>query len=413
MPNAMTQRHLNAHRLSLMNNHKKSFNAEELFDSLSQNEQETIVTELKKREERRDTERYKKLEIAEQCVSNLTLELESIKEEIKKIDEFLFSIKKGGEYNSDEDVIIHKNAIPDLYFKRKQIEQKLLPEANDKLDLVVSEIERLEAREPEFKNQDLEDLLTPILEQRKREDARHRAAEHKEKERKQEKARRETLDRQVEKEDRPLKLSELVLSRGIKHLLHFTPVDNLKSILSKGILSRRKLGFSDFIATDRERLDNWRDWISTSVSFPNYSMLYKKTLHLSNVKGWVIIVISSSVIWELDCMFFPTNAASGTARNRNEERWKSVRAFNEMFGHRHHRQEIPDNFTTDPQAEIMIKNEIPVTYIKGVCVKTRFQHEQLKSMTNLPVAEIPRLFRPRSDHDYWKNSGHKIQPYID
>ena len=85
-----------------------------------------------------------------------------------------------------------------------------------------------------------------------------------------------------------------VEARKICHLVHFTPVENVESIRDKGLLSRSVLDINDleYIYTDEQRLDGGLNWISLSVSFPNYKMFYaKRELLKRKVGGWAVMLI--------------------------------------------------------------------------------------------------------------------------
>ena len=64
----------------------------------------------------------------------------------------------------------------------------------------------------------------------------------------------------------------------VNYLVHFTPIDNLLSIMNKGICPRSYL--SNIRTTDEYRLDGLLDAISFSISFPNYRMLWKKKIEM-------------------------------------------------------------------------------------------------------------------------------------
>ena len=61
----------------------------------------------------------------------------------------------------------------------------------------------------------------------------------------------------------------------------------------------------DYIITDPNRWDNQLNWVSTSISFPNYRMFFSKrqnTYNLENlvgVTGWVILLLDARILWEL------------------------------------------------------------------------------------------------------------------
>lgn len=177
-----------------------------------------------------------------------------------------------------------------------------------------------------------------------------------------------------------------VEARKICHLVHFTPVENVESILGKGLLSRSALDLNDlqYTYTDEQRLDRGLDWISLSVSFPNYKMFYAKRESLKKkVSGWAVLLIKKEALWKLDCRFFPTNAACFGVQKFQDNKYSSVEAFERMFIDFKRNKGIPDYYTTDPQAEVMIRNKVSFEYIDGI------------------EFENSKLFGCRSDYDDW------------
>jgi hypothetical protein len=99
-------------------------------------------------------------------------------------------------------------------------------------------------------------------------------------------------------------MKEIVKNRKIKHLIHFTRIENLKSILSDGIKTRENLEESGkgIIFNDTDRADNCTNAICCSICHPNYKMFYSLRQRDSN-KEWVVIAIKKDIIWKKDCAF--------------------------------------------------------------------------------------------------------------
>ena len=83
-------------------------------------------------------------------------------------------------------------------------------------------------------------------------------------------------------------------------------------------------------------------------------------------------------------------------------KWTSIEAFENMFGHHDQRINLPEWYTTDPQAEVMVFNEIPIRYIEGVAVENECDATNLKSLMNVSVIVRPKLFSWRSDFAHWR-----------
>ena len=207
------------------------------------------------------------------------------------------------------------------------------------------------------------------------------------------------------KQRRKKRIRNRVRAKRISYLTHFTRMDNAASIARNGLLSRDRLkgsGFS-YVHTDEKRLDGMPDHISTSVSFPNYRMFYKYRQAFPS-DNWVVILIRKEALWELDCKFFFNNAAGSKIQSPSHKRWSKVKAFNRMFEEEENRVNIPPRYPTNPQAEVMIKDEIPKEYIEKVAVETSYA----SSLINIPypVEVIVKLFKWRRDYAQWKGGNH-------
>ena len=191
--------------------------------------------------------------------------------------------------------------------------------------------------------------------------------------------------------------------------MHFTEIDNLVSILNNGILSRTRLDKEnyDYRYTDDVRMDGLPDWISTSVSFPNSAMFFKKRKNNETASGWVVIMISSSVLLELDTMFMYTNAANSEIKYKDNDLLSSEKAFSAMFTEKDRQSYIPNNYTTDLQAEIMIKGAIPAKYIDRLIFKN--ENDESPIINDIPrntAYKDPSLFAPRDDYMHWSDRRH-------
>ena len=108
-------------------------------------------------------------------------------------------------------------------------------------------------------------------------------------------------------------MKNIVTQREIKFIWHFTRYENLDSILTNGLLSRKELLQSNtpFIYNDEHRLDRCENSVSCSIEFPNYKMFYPCRQNNSSQK-WILIGVQSTILWDLDCAFCMENAASNS-----------------------------------------------------------------------------------------------------
>lgn len=163
-------------------------------------------------------------------------------------------------------------------------------------------------------------------------------------------------------------IKKIVESRNIKALLHFTRLENIPSILENGLVSRSSIS-AEAIFNDHQRLDERRDTISLSISFPNYLMFYK---YRQDMQGkWCVIGINPAVLWDLECLFCKHNAADSRISSLPDEQLTLPESLADMFvdsdiSPTRADLKLQDCDPTDPQAEVLVKNIIPKEYILGI-----------------------------------------------
>lgn len=210
-------------------------------------------------------------------------------------------------------------------------------------------------------------------------------------------------------------IKNLIYDREITELVHFTHIDNLVSILQRGLHSRLDLAqFCDLTEVrinDFARWDGYKGGISVSISFPNYKLFYK--WNHSDPRKWIVLSIKPEILWMNRCLFFPTNAASSQNKTVPNPKRGSVEALNSLFQdfimgeNRIHRSllNIPDNMPTNPQAEVLVLNPIYPENIKSLhFFDKQVANHWLSSPSDLvPTIDLSRrFFQPRSDYRYWQ-----------
>ena len=170
---------------------------------------------------------------------------------------------------------------------------------------------------------------------------------------------------------------------GIPHLVHFTRCDNLSSILRHGFLSIKdcKEHKIEAFCNDSMRLDAQPDGISLSVTFPNYRMFYKYR-QLATDTDWAVLILSPKILWEKECAFYRCNAADSRMRNLPRELASTPKAFREMF---EAKDSLRDHWLcaydpTDPQAEVMVYEQIEPDLIETVAFETKADKEKWSSV---------------------------------
>lgn len=205
-------------------------------------------------------------------------------------------------------------------------------------------------------------------------------------------------------------IRKIVAQRGIQRLVHFTPFENLPSILEHGLLSRHELNRRrlQYVVVDQERFDRLKDHISLSISFPNYKMFCRKREELQDQvdrdQGWAVLLIDSRVLYELDCLFFKTNASSRCFQDKSNL-WQLATswAFLCMFYEHECRRCIPLWYTTDPQAEVMVKRWVPPQYFLGIAARDQKHWEFLTARLGRDITIVveEELYHQRRDWMYW------------
>lgn len=154
--------------------------------------------------------------------------------------------------------------------------------------------------------------------------------------------------------------------RKIEYFVHFTPLENLESIITKGLMPVSKLEEKHYkyIHNDDARMDQRRDAISLSVSFPNYRLFYVFREKRPELK-WVVLLLDAEEIIKLNPAYFRHNAASAEFVGRDWSRFQGVNSFEEMFGGCRNIL-IPPSYTTSEQAEVMVNCEIPPSLISKI-----------------------------------------------
>ncbi|MGY8896460.1 MAG: DarT ssDNA thymidine ADP-ribosyltransferase family protein [Paraglaciecola sp.] len=156
--------------------------------------------------------------------------------------------------------------------------------------------------------------------------------------------------------------------RGIKELIHFTKIENVRSILDIGLNSKDYNGevAKKHKINDRERFDYRTHMISLSISYPNDKMFYRNRIN-DRCQEWAVLRLSPSILWELDCLFCPLNAASAAISSANDDELSGSHALQQMFNKQTGNLRACD--PTDSQAEILVNSHIPTKYIESVVLE--------------------------------------------
>lgn len=168
------------------------------------------------------------------------------------------------------------------------------------------------------------------------------------------------------------KIMGYLKQRHVTELVHFTPVENLESILRNGLVPQNQAVCYGGKCTDPDRFDGHKDTISLSVTIQNDLMMKEKVQ-----KGFKLAILYIDVgvllsISEKRIGFYPKNAALSEYRDSLLNH-TGVEHLKEMFGknikdryREYTRDGMDENYPTHPQAEILFGGVIPIRCIKRI-----------------------------------------------
>lgn len=182
-----------------------------------------------------------------------------------------------------------------------------------------------------------------------------------------------------------MNIQEIFKKNKIDYLTHFTSIYNLESILENGLLSVNYMNKNNiqYSNNDNNRFDNQLNYISVSTSEINKKMLYKKYHNNErNLNIWIILVLDLSLLLDLSMNIYYCykNAASSEISmllKNNAEIFKTTSYINKFLN------------SNDIQKEILIKDSIPVKYIKGIIIKNQNDKDIVSNILNSKKINIP------------------------
>lgn len=227
---------------------------------------------------------------------------------------------------------------------------------------------------------------------------------------------KQQVDGRITRQEESTAIQKFCEDRKIKWLFHFTRAENLSAILSRGLLTRSDLERLPIrerpTFNDSRRYDEQKDTVSVSISYPNYRMFY--TYRQKTAEPWVVLVLQSRILWELNCVFCSTNAANVSVSSTPWPFRMSADSLFAMFGDlpgiRRDVLRIPAYFTTDPQAEVLVKGGIERRYIESVWFETRDQlsawYGSKPNTIGITIAAGEGWFNRRMDYKHWQRDNH-------
>lgn len=205
-------------------------------------------------------------------------------------------------------------------------------------------------------------------------------------------------------------MQQIIESRRIDCLYHFTQAKNLKGILTYGLLPKDNLDSLGipYCHNDDYRFDNCTDAVCCSLEFPNYKMFYSLRMNYPDI-DWVVLKLDARILYELKCAFCWTNAGDSSMYSVPIEQRMGKQAFANLFTNRpgyppRETLGIPDYYPTNPQAEILVFDTIPIDYIQYIYFQDSATYDKYFDIIP-PIFDATwqsDIFCPRKDWEFWK-----------
>ena len=166
-------------------------------------------------------------------------------------------------------------------------------------------------------------------------------------------------------------IKTIIENRKIPTLFHFTPVENLESIIANGLIPRDELIQQKipFKATDDLRLDGITGGICFSITKPNMGLLRQKRKYGDGTI--VVLECAANTLLLYPFVAFPGNAAGGNFikdKSENFQRYVGINGLKNLFLNkdlRKSRNLLPDA-PTDNQSEIIFLEKIDTDRIMKI-----------------------------------------------
>lgn len=200
-------------------------------------------------------------------------------------------------------------------------------------------------------------------------------------------------------------IKNFIETREIENLFHFTKAENLHSILKYGLLSRQTLSVRgiNYLYNDDNRLEGRLDANCVSIEFPNYRMFYKYRQVNPGVE-WCVIALDPSILYKKNCLFSKENAASNNEVSLENKCKSGVSGLRRLYENDELRNQLQlcNSFTTNPQAEILVLEDIGVEYIKDIYFRNTPINFKYNLYPDFSFYICQELFDARLDYEYWR-----------
>lgn len=221
-------------------------------------------------------------------------------------------------------------------------------------------------------------------------------------------------------EDPVAEVLDVVSTRGIQEIVHFTSNHGLVGMLElKCALSRRQLPEAKHLAylaapTSAQRQEatsffnkdeDWLDFLNLSISEINfhYFNIAATKWHNSGDRWWTILSFSPTILSHDDVFFTTTNNVYVEHVNRERGASGLVKLFEDRIRRKGdwtaHRGTRPENLPTCQQAEVLYPGRLSLEHLVKIYVRTDDEHDivagwlRLYSVNNVQIVIEPRKFK--------------------
>ena len=201
-----------------------------------------------------------------------------------------------------------------------------------------------------------------------------------------------------------------LLDRGVTRLCHFTKLKDLTHILlsDDGIVSSTAIRPDVKDQKDPERYDGELDYVCCSIEYPNSWYLRRAQQRDADhvFRDWVTIYIDLDILNYRDVKFCPCNAATHCGAYISSDESKICALYSSPnVVNRVRTPQMLQCCPTDDQAEILIRDNIPYSFFRGIAVCNETVAQQVYSIirtyekTSLPIYIAPNVLNTN-----WSNS---------
>lgn len=200
---------------------------------------------------------------------------------------------------------------------------------------------------------------------------------------------------------------DVLLSRGVTRLCHFTKLQSLTHIITseQGVLASGSIRQDTKNPNDTARYDGELDFVCCSVEYPNsWFLKHAREANYDPIfNDWAVLYIDLGILKDKRIKFCPCNASRdrGAYINQNADEIESIFSYSvPTFRYSRTPQMLPA-CPTDGQAEILIADNVPRDYIKGIALgnddvaKRVYAMLKLYDMDRIPLYIAPDVLSPK------------------